>query len=171
MQLSCSFQVKFAAVPKPARQVANANIKPGKCVNFQVSERAVCRGFSRASCTKPGSPNGPRSKYFETIRCYTFQRVLIIYSSQELEPCIGCMVNQADVKLQRRCLTEGVEPGENGACVTCYCRPMWCISCMGKWFASRQNQNRPDTWLGSKCPCPTCRSKFCILDVCPIQQL
>ncbi len=24
-------------------------------------------------------------------------------------------------------------------------------------FASRQDQSRPETWLASKCPCPTCR--------------
>ena len=51
------------------------------------------------------------------------------------------------------------------ACETCYCRPMWCLTCLGKWFAMRQDKNRPDTWLSSKCPCPTCRSKFCLLDV------
>ena len=81
---------------------------------------------------------------------------------QELESCIGCMVTQADVKLSRRCLTsEGdisaQEDDENSSCVACSCRPMWCSSCMAKWFASRQDQKRPETWLSSKCPCPTCR--------------
>merc|ERR1712059_158779 len=101
--------------------------------------------------------------------------------TQELEPCIGCMVEQANVKIQRVCASsqEGQE-GENGQdrqaagngrqdpCINCYCRPMWCIDCMAKWFASRQDQSSPETWLGSKCPCPTCRSKFCVLDVCLI---
>ena len=109
------------------------------------------------------------------------------------------MVCPSDVKLLRRCDTTNSDNPED-SCVTCYCRPMWCINCMGKWyvcflsnsyrkliivlwlyvhecnlniylnyrFASRQDQKKPDTWLGSKCPCPTCRSKFCLLDVCLI---
>lgn len=104
--------------------------------------------------------------------------------TEEPEACIGCMVTPAEVKLVRRCLggggdgqeREGSEEGEGGRpsggeeenCVNCACRPMWCSSCMGKWFASRQDQKKPETWLSSKCPCPTCRSKFCIMDVCPI---
>ena len=58
--------------------------------------------------------------------------------TDELEPCIGCMINTANVKLVRSCqsFVEG-EEGDN-ACVTCYCRPMWCVDCMAKWFASRQ---------------------------------
>ena len=83
----------------------------------------------------------------------------------ELEPCIGCMAVPANVKLIRRCDTNDTE----NSCVTCYCRPMWCLTCLGKWFAMRQNQDRPDTWLSSKCPCPTCRSKFCLLDVSLIE--
>lgn len=31
---------------------------------------------------------------------------------------------------------------------------MWCLACMGKWFASRQDPQRPDTWLASRVPCP-----------------
>ena len=36
-------------------------------------------------------------------------------------------------------------------------------------FASRQDQSNPENWLGSQCPCPTCRSKFCVRDVRLIQ--
>lgn len=42
---------------------------------------------------------------------------------------------------------------------------MWCLECLGKWFASKQDHARPDTWLQSTCPCPSCRSAFCILDI------
>merc|ERR1711997_210479 len=87
--------------------------------------------------------------------------------NEQVDNCIGCMVVPSDVKLMRRCDTVNSDNPED-SCVTCYCRPMWCINCMGKWFASRQDQKKPDTWLGSKCPCPTCRSKFCLLDVCLI---
>jgi len=90
-------------------------------------------------------------------------------SNDDLEPCIGCMAVTANVKLVRRCAPREEEEEEQERCVNCYCRPMWCIDCMGKWFASRQNQSQPETWLGSKCPCPTCRSKFCVLDVCLLQ--
>ncbi|NXH78216.1 TM129 protein, partial [Hydrobates tethys] len=85
-------------------------------------------------------------------------------STQELEPCIGCMQTIANIKLIKNCQ----EPNE-GECQQCYCRPMWCLTCMGKWFASRQDQQHPETWLSSQVPCPTCRAKFCILDVCIIR--
>ncbi len=60
------------------------------------------------------------------------------------EPCIGCMVQPANVKLVRRCgdATDGSEGGgganngeqaRNNRCVNCYCRPMWCVDCMAKW--------------------------------------
>lgn len=83
---------------------------------------------------------------------------------QELDPCIGCMQTSANIKLLKNCQ----EPNE-GECQQCYCRPMWCLTCMGKWFASRQDQQHPETWLASRVPCPTCRAKFCILDVCVIR--
>ncbi len=53
-----------------------------------------------------------------------------------------------------------------GECMRCYCRPMWCLECMGKWYASRQDQSAPETWMSSRSPCPTCRATFCMLDVC-----
>lgn len=88
-------------------------------------------------------------------------------SEQELEPCIGCMQVPAGTKLLRLCQAD--DEGEDGECQQCYCRPMWCLTCLGKWFASRQDQQHPETWLGSRVPCPTCRAKFCILDVCQVQ--
>ncbi|XP_042888973.1 E3 ubiquitin-protein ligase TM129-like [Penaeus japonicus] len=87
---------------------------------------------------------------------------------EEQDMCIGCMAVKADVKLQRRCGTTTAEGG--GGCVTCYCRPMWCLTCLGKWFAARQDQDQPEVWLSSRAPCPTCRSAFCILDVCIISE-
>ena len=80
---------------------------------------------------------------------------------EEVKSCIGCMTVPAEIKLIRRCESSGENP-----CVTCYCRPMWCLT----YLAMRQDQNRPETWLVSKCPCPICRSKFCILDVSLIQE-
>ncbi|ELK06590.1 E3 ubiquitin-protein ligase TM129 [Pteropus alecto] len=90
--------------------------------------------------------------------------VYSVPSSQELEACIGCMQTRASVKLVKTC--QEVAESE---CQRCYCRPMWCLTCMGKWFASRQDQQRPDTWLASRVPCPTCRARFCILDVCAVR--
>jgi len=93
-----------------------------------------------------------------------------IQAEEEPEPCIGCMSTSANVKLIRRCrrTNNGQQP-QNGqdenSCVDCFCRPMWCVECMAKWFASRQSQRAPETWLASKSPCPTCRNKFCMLDV------
>lgn len=80
----------------------------------------------------------------------------------EAEQCIGCMQSPANVKLNKRCAHE-----EDGAseCTRCFCRPMWCVSCMARWFASRQEESSPETWLQGTSPCPTCRAKFCLLDV------
>jgi len=79
---------------------------------------------------------------------------------EELDSCIGCMQNRADVILRKQCALPTA-----GDCMECHCRPMWCINCMAKWFANRQDQQQPNTWLSSKCPCPTCRARFCLLDV------
>lgn len=84
-------------------------------------------------------------------------------NNMELEQCIGCMQTLANVKLQKLCSDPSV-----GACVQCFCRPMWCLECMSKWFASRQDQSQPETWMGCRSPCPTCRATFCMLDVCRI---
>ncbi|KAM6923898.1 E3 ubiquitin-protein ligase TM129 [Xenentodon cancila] len=86
-------------------------------------------------------------------------------SGQEVEPCIGCMQAPAGVKLVQLCQTTGQE----SECQQCFCRPMWCLNCLGRWFASRQDQQRPETWLSSRVPCPTCRARFCILDICALR--
>ena len=65
--------------------------------------------------------------------------------TDELEACIGCMAQTANVKIQRTCQSsqEGGAAGAGGgadaggeedACVNCYCRPMWCMDCMAKWY-------------------------------------
>lgn len=90
--------------------------------------------------------------------------VTLLHHLQELEACIGCMQTRASVKLVKTC-----QEAAEGECQQCYCRPMWCLTCMGKWFASRQDPQRPDTWLASRVPCPTCRARFCILDVCAVR--
>lgn len=99
----------------------------------------------------------------------------IAFILQELENCIGCMLKESNIKLQKHCadgenLREvGEGPLVNHHCVQCFCRPMWCLECMGRWFASRQDQQHPETWLSGKAPCPTCRAVFCMLDVCKIE--
>ncbi|KAL6423661.1 hypothetical protein ACFW04_010286 [Cataglyphis niger] len=91
-------------------------------------------------------------------------------TTQELDQCIGCMQTSSNIKLNRLC--SSAENRDSDGCTTCYCRPMWCIECMAKCrFASRQDENAPETWLSSKCTCPVCRAKFCILDVCHVRTL
>ncbi|XP_032662636.1 transmembrane protein 129 [Odontomachus brunneus] len=87
-------------------------------------------------------------------------------TTQELDQCIGCMQATANMKLQKLC--DVIESRDSDSCTMCYCRPMWCIECMAKWFASRQDEHAPETWLSSKCTCPVCKAKFCVLDVCNI---
>ena len=79
-------------------------------------------------------------------------------SDRETEECIGCLHAPSDVKLSKLC-------GESDDCKHCLCRPMWCVRCMAKWFANRQDQTSPERWLSGKAPCPTCRSKFCMRDI------
>ncbi|XP_018324396.1 E3 ubiquitin-protein ligase TM129 [Agrilus planipennis] len=86
-------------------------------------------------------------------------------TNQELDSCIGCMQTIANVKLQKLC----TDSSNTESCGTCYCKPMWCVDCMARWFASRQDNEQPDTWLSSRCTCPMCRVNFCILDVCLVE--
>lgn len=81
---------------------------------------------------------------------------------------MACMQTIANVKLQKLCTDDELNVNN---CGTCYCKPMWCMECMARWFASKQDQHRPETWLSSKCTCPMCRANFCILDVCPMQNV
>uniref|UniRef100_A0A8D9BRW9 E3 ubiquitin-protein ligase TM129 n=1 Tax=Cacopsylla melanoneura TaxID=428564 RepID=A0A8D9BRW9_9HEMI len=86
---------------------------------------------------------------------------------EEPELCIGCMNDRAEVKLVKLC--EESREREN-QCGSCQCRPMWCIECMGKWYALRQDQNSPHTWMSAQCTCPMCRATFCLVDVCPVRK-
>ncbi|VDP75197.1 unnamed protein product [Echinostoma caproni] len=90
----------------------------------------------------------------------------------DLEQCIGCMAQTANVTLIQRCAPDqtmnpnygrSTSPGHQEArCGTCRCRPMWCLDCMARWFASRQTEahRSPDVWLSGRVPCPTCRAVF-----------
>ena len=89
--------------------------------------------------------------------------LLFFHLTQPPETCIGCLQTPSNIKLVKLCAGQS-----QGECVQCYCRPMWCLECLCKWWVSRQQQDKPETWLGSTSPCPTCRSKFCLLDVCSI---
>ncbi|OQV21086.1 E3 ubiquitin-protein ligase TM129 [Hypsibius exemplaris] len=74
--------------------------------------------------------------------------------------CAGCSLVPADVVLRKYC--------EGSNCVSCRCRPAWCTTCMGLWFAHQQDQQRPESWMRGTAPCPNCRSVFCVRDVCPV---
>lgn len=100
----------------------------------------------------------------------------------ELDLCVGCLNSPANVVLSQRC-----DPSAHASldaqlgsslpvvppCGVCRCRPMWCLECLGRWFASRQiESHRPTSvWLSGRVPCPTCRSIFCVRDVVPLADL
>lgn len=93
-------------------------------------------------------------------------------TNQNLELCFACMIEVPNIKIQKQCLdvNENGEPiPSDQHCRDCYCRPMWCVDCLAKWFVSRQNEYERDVWLGKKCTCPLCRATFCILDVCYLE--
>ncbi|XP_070516545.1 E3 ubiquitin-protein ligase TM129 isoform X1 [Cardiocondyla obscurior] len=90
-------------------------------------------------------------------------------TAEELGQCLGCLQTLSNVKLNRLCRSSEIVGLDD--CTTCFCRPMWCIDCIAKWFASKQDENAPETWLSSKCNCPLCRARFCLLDVCFVRNL
>lgn len=102
------------------------------------------------------------------------------FKREELEPCLGCSQTLAEVKLAKQCVDsrfqqeaeqqDGFNPMSNTPCQICACRPMWCARCIGRIFASKQDQTTPELWMAGRAPCPTCRALFCVLDVCHLAE-
>lgn len=66
---------------------------------------------------------------FFTKLLFIFTELCCFFIFQNLDVCIGCMQTVPNVKLFTSC-------GDlNGPqkCTMCYCRPLWCLDCMGKW--------------------------------------
>ncbi|KAG4080150.1 hypothetical protein HA402_008221 [Bradysia odoriphaga] len=97
-----------------------------------------------------------------------------VYRTEQIsDVCFACMLVEPNIKIQKQCLDvdeNGVVVPNSSSCENCYCTPMWCVDCMAKWFASRQNQHEKEVWLQQKCTCPMCRAPFCILDVCFVER-
>lgn len=79
---------------------------------------------------------------------------------REAVTCVGCLNLAAEVKIDRRCAHDD--------CSLCLCRPFWCLDCLARWFASRQDPVHPEAWLDGKAACPTCRAVFCPANVVPL---
>lgn len=79
--------------------------------------------------------------------------------------CFACMITIPNVKIFKGC----ADGNRDHNCTHCFCRPMWCLSCLGRWFAARQDQGERETWLRKQASCPMCRAVFCILDVCLLE--
>ncbi|XP_052889267.1 transmembrane protein 129 [Anopheles moucheti] len=93
--------------------------------------------------------------------------------------CLACLQVLPDVKIVKYCLdvdTHGAILAESERCQPCGCRPLWCVGCLATWFASQQQRAERDTWMSKKTTCPMCRARFCVRDVCylenrvPVQQ-
>ncbi|XP_058129219.1 E3 ubiquitin-protein ligase TM129 [Anopheles ziemanni] len=94
-------------------------------------------------------------------------------ASIEGDNCLACLQVIPDVKIQKHCLDVGADGlllPDDQRCQPCHCRPLWCVSCLALWFASRQQKSERDTWLSKKATCPMCRARFCVLDVCMIEE-
>uniref|UniRef100_A0A915EFN6 E3 ubiquitin-protein ligase TM129 n=1 Tax=Ditylenchus dipsaci TaxID=166011 RepID=A0A915EFN6_9BILA len=89
-------------------------------------------------------------------------------NKESLDPCLGCSSTTSEVKINKTCVDSLILAADEGErrCQSCSCRPMWCARCMGRIFASKQNQQTPEIWMAGRAPCPTCRATFCALDVC-----
>ncbi len=72
-------------------------------------------------------------QFLDAFRFQISENAKIDLKREDVETCVGCMRKQADVKLIKNC---------DGDCVQCFCRPMWCLECLGKWFAYRQDQSK-----------------------------
>ncbi|XP_053658528.1 E3 ubiquitin-protein ligase TM129 [Anopheles marshallii] len=93
--------------------------------------------------------------------------------------CLACLQVLPDVKIVKYCVDEdahGAILAESERCQPCGCRPLWCVGCLATWFASQQRRAERDTWMSKKTTCPMCRARFCVRDVCylenrvPVQQ-
>lgn len=76
---------------------------------------------------------------------------------------MACLQEDASVKLVKLCDEE--------ECNHCFCRPLWCLSCLAKWFSARQDQSDTSNWLSGRAGCPMCRAVFCLADVCKVQRV
>lgn len=96
------------------------------------------------------------------------------YASDHItDKCFACMIVEPNIKIHKQCLdidAAGRAIPEQDQCKDCYCRPMWCVECLARWFAARQNDFDRDVWLEKKCTCPMCRSTFCLLDVSYVER-
>ncbi|XP_039491371.1 E3 ubiquitin-protein ligase TM129 isoform X2 [Drosophila santomea] len=84
------------------------------------------------------------------------------------DKCFACMLNEPNTKIHKQCADfdrNGAPLADGACCSNCYCRPMWCVECLARWFAARQSDVDREMWLEQKCTCPMCRAKFCVLDV------
>ncbi|EDW54825.1 E3 ubiquitin-protein ligase TM129 isoform X1 [Drosophila sechellia] len=84
------------------------------------------------------------------------------------EKCFACMLNEPNTKIHKQCADfdrNGAPLADGACCSNCYCRPMWCVECLARWFAARQSDVDREVWLEQKCTCPMCRARFCVLDV------
>ncbi|CAD7084076.1 unnamed protein product [Hermetia illucens] len=98
----------------------------------------------------------------------------VFRTNQVADSCFACMLAEPNIKLHKQCLDvneNGDAIPEDQRCRNCYCRPMWCVDCLARWFASRQNEFEKEVWLEKKCSCPLCRAPFCMLDVCYIEKI
>ncbi|TMS36042.1 hypothetical protein L596_003308 [Steinernema carpocapsae] len=87
-------------------------------------------------------------------------------NDEDLELCLGCSSTAANVRLSKNCLDVTQEALN---CDECQCRPMWCVTCLARVFAAKQDKDNTESWLSGKANCPTCRAVFCVLDVCLLE--
>ena len=97
-----------------------------------------------------------------------------IYKADRVtEKCFACMIAEPNIKIHKLCEDidrDGRPLANDNCCTNCYCRPMWCVECLARWFAARQSEHEREVWLEQKCTCPMCRAKFCLLDVSYIEK-
>lgn len=147
-----------------AMRLVRINIFPSNHHHFQIiiSARSYpdFKEFLRVPIQEDQEPRTDSQLFIEELQQHVVNsnhRYRSPSNHQEQQACIGCYDNPPEVKLWKRCDSEG--------CGTCRCPPMWCFRCMGEWFVSRQDSNTPHLWFRGISPCPLCRARFCVHDI------
>lgn len=114
------FQNEFRNASRFAIEFVSTSRDCTKCYSITIAKRSICSNLYRTSRTQS-------SHYFESN-----SGIYVYYNLETFvqDLCLGCGTEAVNVKLEKRCIWNGVEERDDdgriiAACSSCYCRPMW----------------------------------------------